>query len=102
MGYNSLQKFHMHYGMSTVARRLDILLLFFSLFCRVFLLKGEIMRGYLKEIFLPLSFLFLRAYFRLNKERNFSTLYKKLVLRWILVKVYWILVKHFLIGESPC
>jgi hypothetical protein len=64
-----------------VARRLDILLLFFFLFYKIFLLKREIMRGYLNEIFLSLSFLSFRAYFGLNKERNFSTLYKKLVLR---------------------
>jgi hypothetical protein len=52
--------------MYVVVRRLRILLLFFSL------LKREIMKGYLKEIFQPHPFLFFRAYFELNKERNFS------------------------------
>ena len=30
------------------------------------------MEGYVKEIFMSLSFLFWRAYFWLNNERNFS------------------------------
>jgi len=63
---HSLQGFYIYYRMYVVVRRLGILLLFFSL------LKMEIMKGYLKEIFQPLSFLFFRAYFGLNKERNFS------------------------------
>jgi hypothetical protein len=41
-------------------------------FCRIFLFKREITRGYLKEIFLPLFFLFFRACFQLNKGRNFN------------------------------
>ena len=68
---HSLQEYHIHYGMYVLAKRFKIILLFFFLFCRIFLFKMEIMRGYLKEIFQPLSFLFFRAYFLLNKERNF-------------------------------
>jgi membrane-associated protease RseP (regulator of RpoE activity) len=69
---HNLQEFHIHYGMYVVARRFGILLLFFSLFCGISLFKMEIMEGYVKEIFMSLSLLFLRAYFWLNNERNFS------------------------------
>jgi hypothetical protein len=63
---HSLQGFHIYYGMYVVARKLVILLLLFFLFYRIVLFKREIMRDYLKEIFMPLFFLFLRAYFRLT------------------------------------
>jgi len=55
---HSLQEFHNHYGMYIVAKRLDILFLFFFLFYRTCLFKKEIIRGYLKEIFqsFPLFF----------------------------------------------
>jgi hypothetical protein len=55
---HNLQEFYIHYGMYVVARRLKTLFLFFFLFYRIFLFKMEIMKGYLKEIFQPFSFLF--------------------------------------------
>ena len=69
---HSLQELYIHYRIYMVTRRLWILLLFFFLFYRICLLKREIMKGYLQEIFLQLSFLFLRAYIRPNNGRNFS------------------------------
>jgi hypothetical protein len=69
---HNLQELYIHYGIYMVTRRLWILLLFLFLFYRICLLKREIMKGYLQEIFLQLSFLFLRAYIRPNNGRNFS------------------------------
>jgi hypothetical protein len=67
-----LQGYHIHYEMYMVARKLRILLLFFFLYYKIFLFKNEIIEGYLNEIFQPLFFLFFKAYFQLNKERNFN------------------------------
>jgi hypothetical protein len=69
---HNLQDFHIYYGLYVVAKRFWILSSFFFLFCRIFLFKRNIMKGYLKEIFMSLSFLFFREYFRLNKKRNFN------------------------------
>jgi len=69
---HSLQDFHFHRGLYVMAKRFGILSWFFFLFCRISLFKRKIMRGYLKKIFMSVSFLFFRVYFRLNKERNFN------------------------------
>jgi hypothetical protein len=69
---HNLQDFHIYYGLYVVAKRFWILSSFFFLFCRISLFKRKIMRGYLKKIFMLVSFLFFRVYFQLNKERNFN------------------------------
>ena len=45
---------------------------FLPFFCRIFLLKNEVIKDYLNETFQPLFFLFFKVYFQLNKGRNFS------------------------------
>ena len=60
---HNLQGFHIYYGMYVVAKRIEIILLFFFLTLYDFLIQNGDYGGYLKEIFQPLLFLFFGAYF---------------------------------------
>jgi hypothetical protein len=70
----SLQKFHIHYGMDVVGKEAwgSFVVVFFFLILQDFLIQKEDYERLFNKIFQPLFFLFCRAYFRLNKGKNFS------------------------------